>query len=396
MSLGLKQIAATTLDIATLRYPSFVYSGGFSSNMIPVFCLHSVEPQSIEEMLSFLDANRYKTLNSDEYITALTGKSHAPPKAVVLTFDDGWGSLWSVGFPILQRHGTKIVVFLAAGRIENRRRYWPNLSDLGAGRCSAGDVTRRDKSDQPLLAWEEIREMHESGLVDFQSHSLDHTLICKSSKIVDFVHPNLIENSNLLELPCHADGKPLKRRSDVRLGEPLFQTAPRLSDTPGLHVDRRVIEECVDHVADHGGEAFFDRPNWRSELLSVVGRTKTRNWPSETRDEQAAAIGYDLAESRRLIEEMLPGKAVKHICYPWHEAGKIAVELSREVGYEACYWGKTGGRYWTPLPGDPMKIARAGEDFLFRLPGKGRIRLLDIFAKKMQRRAKAGSPYLTH
>src|SRR5204862_352394 len=68
----------------------------------------------------YLSDNDYATLSAGEYFQVLMGTRPAPPGAVVLTFDDGRGSLWSVGQPLLRRFGMKGIVFLVPGRTVSR------------------------------------------------------------------------------------------------------------------------------------------------------------------------------------------------------------------------------------------------------------------------------------
>ena len=393
---NLSEIGSTALDLISLRYPPFVY-GMDMRGLIPVFCFHGVEPESFEAMLRFLGENHYRSLHADEYYDVLTGARPSPERAVVLTFDDGWGSLWSLGFPMLKKHDAKVVVFIPPGRIESHGSVGLNLDDLEAGRCPESDVLGRDRSERPLLGWEEIAEMHESGLVDFQSHSHSHSLVYRSAKIVDFAHPRVLESWNFLELPCRepqalAGTKPL-----IRPGEPLFQTATRLSDVPRLLIDPRIADACSACV-ESGGSDFFRRPSWRAELNRVAGKylASGSEWPRESLEEQRRAIRHEVTASKTAIEEMLPGKVVRHLAYPWHEAGSIAVSESKDAGYASNFWGKVHGRYYTTAPADPFQIARVGGDFLFRLPGKGRLGLARILLRKALRRARTGSPYLTH
>lgn len=393
-----REVGSTALDMLGLRYPGFVY-GETRSGAVPVFCFHGVEPTSLQSMLEFLKSNQYVTLDADEYHQVLTGQAHSPMRSVVLTFDDGWGSLWSVGFPLVKKYEAKITVFLPPGRIEHCDHRSPNLDDLEAGTCSAEEVLGRDKSDRPLLSWEEIKEMHASGLVDFQSHSYNHSLVCRSPRVWEFVSPKVIETSNLLELPFHSVGfQPVGTKPHIRLGEPMFDSAPRLSDTPGMTIDPSVAEGCAEFARENGGEQFFTRADWRDVLEHVVRKyLKTSEEPRvETEDEQVQAIRHELIQSKRAIEEMLPGKVVRHLCYPWHVAGAIARREAVEAGYTTGFLGRVGGRYYNPIPHDPLNIARLGGDFFFRLPGKGRVGLFQILMRKTARRVRQGSPYIAH
>ena len=359
---NLAQIAATLRELVTLSYPGFVY-GESRLGATPAFCFHGVELEPFRAMLAFLDANGYRTLDADEYQEVVTGRKSPGGRAVVLTFDDGWRSLWTVGLPLLREYGAKAVVFLVPGRM---------TAD----------------SESLLLDWGCVREMHASGLVDFQSHSLTHGLVSRSTRIADFVRPGIATQANYLDLP-----------HPMRYGEPMRESAPRLSDVPRMLTDDRIGDACAEFVASHGGARFFEDPSWRTRLREIAASeaAKSALQPRrETPGEQTAAIGREMAESKRVIEEMLPGKAVRHFCYPWHAAGKIASAEALTAGYVTSYLGKVDGRYFNPAPCDPQRIARLGGDFFFRLPGKGRVSLLGILLTKAIRRAREGYPYLTH
>ena len=94
--------------LALLRrhYPDFMFNKNPKSlhNEIPVFTFHSVEPVSFEAKLKFLQQNGYHTLNSEEFRAAIAGERNIPEKSVLLTFDDGTATLWSVAYPLLQKY----------------------------------------------------------------------------------------------------------------------------------------------------------------------------------------------------------------------------------------------------------------------------------------------------
>lgn len=340
MSHSLKQnfieMASTALDVASLRYPPFVYGG--ACNEAPVFCFHEVEPESFEAQIEFLAANGYHTITTDELF-------NPPDKSVMLTFDDGWGSLWSVGLPLIKKHDIRIVVFLAAGRIGHH----------------------------PFLTWDQIGEMHESGLVDFQSHTLTHSRIFCSPKIMDFAHPSLKYG------PLDA---PEWESQPYSLGRPIYESYPRMGCRRYLE-DEDLRQACESSAASPG---FFDRSDWRNDLKKLVHQHPPRG-RFETEEESAQALWRELADSKSLIEEHLI-KPVKHVCYPWHCYSKLAVDLSAGAGYEMSFVAKISGRYRGIQPGSPTLIARIGGDFFFRLPGKGRAPLLRILLSKVARRVR--------
>jgi len=76
----------------------------------------------------------------------------------VLTFDDGYQSLYTEVFPVLQRYGFSATVFLIAGFC-GKDNYWP------------GQPTSVPR--MKLLTWEQIGEMARFG-IEFGSHTFHH------------------------------------------------------------------------------------------------------------------------------------------------------------------------------------------------------------------------------
>ena len=107
-------------DLLRGRYPPFVTGGELPRGDVPVFVFHGAEPESFGRKIAHLAENGYVTLSADEYVAVLRGERQPEERAVVLTFDDGRGSVWSVAAPLLRRLGMKAVVFLVPGRIESR------------------------------------------------------------------------------------------------------------------------------------------------------------------------------------------------------------------------------------------------------------------------------------
>ena len=71
-----------------------------------------------------------------------------PQKAVLLTFDDGYESNYTLAFPLLREYGAKAAVSLITARI--------------------------DEGASGFLSWDACREMAKSGLIEFASHTNDH------------------------------------------------------------------------------------------------------------------------------------------------------------------------------------------------------------------------------
>jgi peptidoglycan/xylan/chitin deacetylase (PgdA/CDA1 family) len=140
--------------------PAFVFSHRPPElgSAVPVFAYHSVEPARFEADLRFLQLNGYVTIGADALLDHLLERRPAPERAVVLSFDDGAANLHRVVFPLLRAYAQTAVAFISPHFHFNSLRL---PADATARPCTPA----------------EIREMHASGLVDFQSHTLEHRYV---------------------------------------------------------------------------------------------------------------------------------------------------------------------------------------------------------------------------
>jgi peptidoglycan/xylan/chitin deacetylase (PgdA/CDA1 family) len=386
-----RQVLTVGTDLVLQRYPRALYRREAPARELPpVFCFHSAAPEPFAAVLGFLARNRYRTLIADELGDLMTGDARDPgARSVLLTFDDGVREVWSIVHPLLKRHGLRATCFVVPGRIEDAAAVRPTLEDVWQGRASLAEVVTGD--GPPLATWPEIAAMAASGVIDIQCHSFDHRLVFTSPRIMGFVSPQALATFHPFEFAMFEEQRP-------PLGSPIYTSAPRLGAHRAFRPDPKIAAICVAHVEQEGGAAFFARPDWRRRLLARV-REQRRSPPAESYESEAErrqAIATDLRRARAAIEARLPGHRVRHLAFPWGEGSAAAVDAARESGYEACFWGKVDGRLTNQAGGDPLRIARIGEDFVRSLPGDGRIPLRRVVAGKLERRLRHGAPYLSH
>jgi peptidoglycan/xylan/chitin deacetylase (PgdA/CDA1 family) len=354
---------------------------------VPVFVFHSLEPESFGRKLRHLAENGYTTLSAEAYFRLLVGAGPVPERAVVLTFDDGRGSVWSVGWPLMRRYGMRGIVFLVPGRISEAGGLGPTLDDADAG-PRPDPVLSRERGDGAFLSWAEVEAMSASGLFDFESHSLTHARVHTGPRVVGFMTPGLREGYPALDVPLvHEKGRDLLG-PEVPLGTPLLASDSRLSEALRFFEDPQVRSACVDAVASGGAEGFFLQGDWEARLHRLVAR-ETVMGRYESPAERDATIARELRESKRLIEERT-GKPVTHLCYPWHVHGPSVRRLAREAGYRTAFCGKVRGVPISRVGSDPLEIARLGEDYVELLPGHGRDELSAILKRKWVRRLRGG------
>jgi hypothetical protein len=226
--------------------------------------------------------------------------------------------------------------------------------------------------------------MHNSGVIDFQSHSMYHHSISRSHQVLDFVNPHMRPSLFDDFVPLFpAEGR-AKELHELDCGTPILDWAPRFSASRAFHESPDTVLACVEHVNRYGGEEYFQNANWRSQLEAVITDARKRNPGSgyETTAGQRQSIKDDLINSRQMIESRLPGKKVEHFCYPWFHGSALSIEISAETGYISNAWGSL-------LPpfakghDQTVHIPRIPPAYLWRLPGKGRKPLKDILRTRL-------------
>jgi hypothetical protein len=353
------------------RYPSFILSNRpCGLDRIPVFVFHDVTVGTLEPMLQFLADNHYVTLTADEYVERQIRGEKGREREVVLTFDDGHKSLYTVAFPALKRFGFKAVAYIVPGLTEE-----------------IDDPEDTDKEGKPLCNWKEIKEMHDSGVVDIQSHSMYHHTIWISPQVVDFMRPGMKPSFMYTHLaPMNGSTERFKRPYELPYGTPIYDWGYRFSETPAFRERPAVVQACVEYVTRHGGSDYFRRSDWRTGLKTVLmnARRAESGWPDlETEEEKRNAILKDFIDSKLEIERHLPGKVVRHFCYTWFRGSALAIELSAEGGYISNAWGSLLPKF-VPKDSPLIHMVRFSPVYLWRLPGKGRKSIGEVLQERME------------
>jgi peptidoglycan/xylan/chitin deacetylase (PgdA/CDA1 family) len=119
-----------------------------------------ISTAQLTALFDWLKGNGWSTLTFDDIEAARAGKRPLPAKAILLTFDDGYVSIYSRVYPLLEAYHFHAVFFLVGAWMDAP----PN------GTVHYGDeVVPRSR----FVSWEHAREMQASGLAEFGSHSYD-------------------------------------------------------------------------------------------------------------------------------------------------------------------------------------------------------------------------------
>jgi hypothetical protein len=120
----------------------------------------AVTVRTFVQFLDWLKGTGWTTISLDDVSAAARGARRLPDKAILLTFDDGFRSLYTRVFPLLKAYRYPAVAALVGSWME----------DGPDGTVLYGDkrVPRTN-----FVSWAEVREMEASGLIEFASHSYD-------------------------------------------------------------------------------------------------------------------------------------------------------------------------------------------------------------------------------
>jgi peptidoglycan/xylan/chitin deacetylase (PgdA/CDA1 family) len=127
---------------------------------VPILVYHSVMPhhpgQTAEQrvldvsdsvfvaQMRYLVDGGYHVVSFAALVDALEGRDTLPPRAVVLTFDDGWENQYHHAFPILRRFGFTATFFVFTAPIgkDGKVMTWEQLRALQAAGMTIGSHTR--------------------------------------------------------------------------------------------------------------------------------------------------------------------------------------------------------------------------------------------------------------
>ncbi len=133
---------------------------------VPILCYHrftsagkpdklEVTAAQFEDQILFIKKSGFTVVSLSDFYSFTQGKKQLPRKSVVITIDDGYRTIYSIAYPIIQRHQIPVTAFI-----------YPDF--LGSGAA---------------LNWAQIREMKNSGLIDFQSHSKSHSKLSERGRL---------------------------------------------------------------------------------------------------------------------------------------------------------------------------------------------------------------------
>lgn len=135
------------------------------SEKVPILMYHDIRKsgdnadiisyENFERQIRFLKEEGYNTVDFNDLYNYVNKGVELPNKPILITFDDGYKSNYNLAYPLLKELNYKATIY-------------PIGSSIGKDKY-------KDTNEKiiPHFSIDEAREMYESGLIDFGSHSFD-------------------------------------------------------------------------------------------------------------------------------------------------------------------------------------------------------------------------------
>jgi peptidoglycan/xylan/chitin deacetylase (PgdA/CDA1 family) len=111
----------------------------------------------------------YHPISLSEFVASRAAGRQLPPRAVLVTFDDGFANNWRVAYPILRAHGVPFAVFLATGLIGADAQLWSERASRAVylSDRSRVSIDLRGRRRQFDLSTPQLREQASRAIVAF-------------------------------------------------------------------------------------------------------------------------------------------------------------------------------------------------------------------------------------
>ncbi len=152
-----------TISIARSLIDIYAVSSNRQLVCVPILMYHQVKnsnfgkdvisPYEFESDLKYLSENEYNTITMSQLIDYVYDGKQLPENPIILSFDDGYISIYKYVFPLLKEYNKKIVLSIVGKSTDD----YSKVSD--------------DNINYAVITWEQIYEMDQSGLVEIQNHT---------------------------------------------------------------------------------------------------------------------------------------------------------------------------------------------------------------------------------
>ena len=301
--------------IIILLFLAFIVYNKTRKNFVLCLMYHSVDSEKgkggifvdeFEEHIKWIKDK--KTFKMEE----LKGLDYKLPKnSILITFDDGYKNNYTLAFPILKKYNMKATIFLNTKFIEK---------------------------DETYLNWDEIREMYESGLIDFQLHTHSHQLTVKDIEVLAFYDNESSPYFKRESYSLFFDGNYDEKKDAKKLnGLPVFKLRSKIS-IPGYKPKKNFVEKYRSIVELQ--ENKFEKE--KKKFLNRLFKEKKDEFFDKISEEQfKETVKFEILENKKIISEKL-GKVPDCLAYPWGHRYKGNREDIKKLGVDVFITTRKG------------------------------------------------------
>lgn len=158
---------ALSIIFSCIGFYTFTKASSFEEKGIslPIVMYHSIlkdtsrsgkyiiTPSTLEEDLKYIASLGYDTITMTDLISYVYDNSPLPEKPIIITFDDGHYNNLGYAVPLLKKYNMKAVISIVG-------RYTDTFSE-----------TDEANLNYSYLRWKDIKELIDSGIIEFQNHT---------------------------------------------------------------------------------------------------------------------------------------------------------------------------------------------------------------------------------
>lgn len=280
-----------------------------------------------EQQLQAIAEGGYTTITLNQLHDYMMLGAALPPKAIAITFDDGYLDIWTYAYPLLKKYNMCGTVFINPEFVDPRE----GLSE----RYKCDGITK-GLPKSGFLNWDEIIKMDADGVVFSESHALTHTWYPISDEIIDFRHPN--DEYKWMTWNDNTEKKHKLQFDDfelVKYGQPVYKHEKSLMHKRVMP-DAGLDDFIVSYVNDNGGKEFFNQIDYKQQLMRKVDEYKKNNktnYIAETDEQYHQRIRHELGYTKKILEDKLNRK-ITYLCWPGGSATKVGMEIAKSLGYK--------------------------------------------------------------
>ena len=318
--------------IIILLFLVFIVYNKTRKNFVLCLMYHSVDSEKgkggifvdeFEEHIKWIKDK--KTFKMEE----LKGLDYKLPKnSILITFDDGYKNNYTLAFPILKKYNMKATIFLNTKFIEK---------------------------DDAYLNWAEIREMYESGLVDFQLHTHSHQLTIKNIDVLGFYDEESSPYFKRESYSLFFDGNYDEKRDAGKLnGLPVFKLRSKIS-IPGYKAKKDFVEKYRNIVEPQENNMSEKE---KKEFLNKLFKERKDEFFDKISEEQfKETVKFEILENKKIISEKL-GKVPDCLAYPWGHRYKGNRDDIKKLGVDVFITTRKG-----------VNSLKLNKDWIYRVSG---------------------------